>query len=324
MIIRVLLITLCILMSAQAMEREISEKEVFGMPQAEFLQTMPENLKAGFGALYRVGMKHLKGDQTVPKNYRKAMSIFEKVAEQDYNPEARVWAELRIGQIYFMGDEKVPRNYSTALKWLNKAAEQIINTDVQGYAKMIIGQIYLYGDQNEPRNYFLAYKYVQDARNTSFSSSKDTSTAVNLWAKAMQIMGSRDWRFVQDINYYLQQERDLEDPKLRRYPLYFFGHHYFEGYEIYGGEGPVARQLLPKDYEKAIPYLKKLAAYPANEEGRAQAELMLGKIYFFGDRKVAQDYEEARKWFMKAAYSGMMNSRFEALQYLHELEGIGR
>lgn len=59
-----------------------------------------------------------------------------------------------------------------------------------------------------------------------------------------------------------------------------------------------------KDYRQAMQWL-----LPSSEQGNADAQYMLGSMYYFG-RGIPQDYQQAAKWNQKAAEQGQVAAQF--------------
>lgn len=289
------------------------------------------------GAQYNLGIMYAKGEG-VSQSEAEAVKWFERAAEQGVAE-----AQCCLGYAYANG-EGVVRNKSEAIKWYRKAAEQgnakaqhwlgvtykyglgVSKSDTeavkwylkaakQGYAaaQYCLGCMYSNG-QGISKNNAEAIKWYGKAAeqgNTNAlerlqalqSQAKQTNNSISMSAKEINNRG---------IDYY--NAKDYENALIwfkKAAEQGYVAAQYNLGIMYRNGKG-----LLIEDYANAIKWFEKAA-----KQGYSGAQYQLGYIYEFG-REKHQDlvgamlsgilggnselinYDEAIKWYLKAAEQG--------------------
>jgi len=239
--------------------------------------------QAALGACYLSGM-------SVSQNVMEAVTWLRKAAEQRFVP-----SQFMLGICYAEG-AGVPKDMTEAVKWFHLAAEQ---GDVE--AQFTLGECYSDGKGVE----------------------QDEAEAVKWYRKAAE-QGKAEAQLIL-ATCYLSGEgvpEDMEEAvtwyrkaaEQEFVPAQFMlGVCYLNGVGVPQDQAEAVkwlRKAAEQGFEKALELLQQIKDDPdleqirkAAEQGDAEAQFQLGECYRLGTG-VAQDIEEAAKWYRKAAEQG--------------------
>ncbi|MGM9937587.1 MAG: hypothetical protein ACI38A_09595 [Candidatus Ornithomonoglobus sp.] len=246
---------------------------------------------------YYLGVKYRDGDG-VRKNYKEAAKWFRKAAEQRHAD-----AQYELGLMYEKGIG-VQQDYEEAARWYRKAAKQR-NADAEQKLKSL--QKKGYGIEKIPSDLLKAAKQGDADAQYKLGSMYERGDGVD-----EDVYEAARW-------YRKAAENGNADAQFE------MGSMYEEGGEPltkgdYGEASIWYRKAAEQGHTEAwkrLDFLRK-NVYGINddllhvaEQGDADAQFNLGLIYNKSSFDVSGDYEEAAKWFRKAAEQGHAQAQYQ-------------
>lgn len=270
----------------------------------------PDHLTAE--AQYQKGQAYYSGTDTVPQDYEKAFTWYQKAALQGHP-----LAQCQVGLMYREG-RGVAKDEKKAFDWFMKAADDQQNCP---RGKFYVGRSYHYGNgvpvdyEKAVMWYFKAATrddaYAQLNLGSCFErgqgADQDLQTAVYWYGRAadqeeplaqcnLGCMYLRGRGVTKDVSKAIALFKKAIEHK-EPYGMYMLGKCYL------GGEG------VTKDLQQAFAWIKQAA-----ELGDDQAQLTLAEGYQKGTWG-SRDLKEAFLWYEKAANAGLAHAQLQVARY---------
>ena len=225
-------------------------------------------------------------------------SIYDDSEDEEESSEKVVDAEelFVLGLRYYSGNG-VRQNYEKAMEYFHKAAEL-------GYApaQASLGEMYREG-RGVNRDYKESFKWYLKAAESGMSESQYNVGYMYYHGEGVEVSKEKaaDWFMKAAEQGYAPAQNYLGK-------MFFLG----EGLPVNEGEGiRLYKRAAARGNENAKKTLKMIAekALEAAKGGDAGLQFVVGGMYMFGDG-FEQNYEEAVKWFEKAAAQGLVDAKF--------------
>jgi uncharacterized protein len=216
------------------------------------------------------------------EEYKEAFEILKTLANKNY---AR--AQYQLAQMYTWEYEEIPFDQKEAIKWVIKAAEN-------GYIQAINSLIYSYKtDLDKVEGWMLPpFQTGKDLKLHKYWAKKAAETGIAVYQYELaEHYENGEFGFEKNINkaldlYKASAEQDYIEAQERMGEAYYFG------------------DIVLKDYEEAIKWLKMIAELPLTNYWKDNITILKAKYYLGRSYSRLGDYKEAIKWHNEVIEKG--------------------